>query len=55
MDAEEAKLEIRKMGIESIDKILLEKYNIAMSKLKSYPDDIKRDLLLDLEASLAKI
>lgn len=50
----ENKPDIRNMGIESIDKILLEKYNIAMSKLKSYPEDIKRDLLIDLEASFAK-
>lgn len=47
------KNEIQKMSIGSIDRILTDKYNIAQVKLQTYPEDIKRDLLFDLETHLA--
>lgn len=41
--------EIQNMDIENIDKVLSKKYRVATQKLRTYTDDIKRDLLYDLE------
>jgi hypothetical protein len=43
------KTSIKKMNIKDIDRVLLTKYNIKQEKLQTYPEDIKRDLLFDLE------
>jgi|GEM_PF-2630673 hypothetical protein len=47
------RIEIQKMSIDNVNRILYKKYKIAPRKLHSYPEDIKRDLLFDLETHLS--
>lgn len=48
------KFKIKKMSIWDVDKILLQKYNITHATTQKYPEDIKRDLLFDLETHAVK-
>jgi hypothetical protein len=49
-----SKAEIEKMGINEVEKLLLERYNVAKARIEKYPDDIKRGLLFDLETHVGK-
>jgi hypothetical protein len=52
MSVRKIKIEIEKMSISEVDKILFKKYKI--SRRKNYPEDIKRTLLFDLETKVSE-
>lgn len=51
---EKTKTDIGKMSISNVDRILLQRYKITKTRTQNYPEDIKRDLLFDLETHLGK-
>lgn len=52
MTDDNVKNEIQNMSIDNVESILINKYNITQVKLQTYPEDIKRDLLFDLETHI---
>ena len=52
--AADRRIEIKEMSISDIEKILLQRYKINNERIEKYTDDIKRDLLFDLETHVGK-
>lgn len=54
MSIKKIKTGIEMMSILDVDRILLKEYKITKARTRKYPEDIKRNLLFDLETKVGR-